>query len=253
MRIFIYIGLVLLLGCNPNIDFPDTDLKIATANILINNSKNIESDLLEEDCDIYLLHEAAIGVNLRSEPFKEKGYRVFSHSGSSNNAFNGVLITRLDGEFKPVNLGYGTTSYIEPFYSFSFVRAGRELLVIGVHIPPNIFMFPELEKQRERAIRDITEDINNGRDSMGREVILAGDFNTHPSDKLLNYILNSSLDDAILFNKNRYDNTWGPSLSPVNLARIDYIFVSKNLDTRYLDSFNIEGSDHRGLVVGVDL
>lgn len=244
-------------ACAPIFETPDTDLRVATANILINNKENIETDLLNKDCDIYLLHEAVVGVNINPDPFIEEGYKIHSHTKSSNNAFNGVLITKMEGEFQSIDLNYSYGGfdpvYVSPFYRFSFTFNQRSITVIGTHIPPEIFMPEEFKELRQNAIQDICKDINNGKDSMGREVILAGDFNTHPSDDILDPILTSSLEDAMLYSNNRYQKTWKPNISPIDLARIDYIFVSNNLITRYLDSFPIAGSDHNGLITGIDI
>ena len=41
------------MGCVPVLELPETDLKISTVNLLIDNSdKNIERNLLNKDCDI---------------------------------------------------------------------------------------------------------------------------------------------------------------------------------------------------------
>jgi len=248
---------MVLSGCAPVFEFPATDLKIASVNLFIDNAdKDIEGTLLSLDCDIYLLHEAVIGVNVDSAPFVDRGYDIYSHSSSEIDAFNGLLISRVPGNFRSMDLEYFYGFFpisVAPFYSFDFTFNGRALSVIGAHVPPSIFMPREVVELRKNAIKDLCRNINNGKDPMGREVILAGDFNTHPSDKILDPILDSALEDAVLYSENRYDKTWKPDISPVKLARIDYFFISKNLQPRYLDSFSIAGSDHRGLIAGIDI
>jgi len=251
------LSVMVLAACTPAYELPGTDLKIASVNLFIDNTdKNIEENLLLLDCDIYLLHEAVVGKNVDSTPFLDKGYDIYSHTSSSFDAFNGVLISRVPGDFKSVDLEYYygfDPVVVAPFYSFDFTYNDKALSVIGAHVPPAVFMPQEIVELRKNAIEDICRGITKGRDAMGREVILAGDFNTHPSDKILDPILDSSLEDVILYSENRYDKTWKPDISPVKLARIDYFFISTNLHTRYLDSFSVAGSDHSGLITGIDL
>jgi len=246
-----------LTGCNPIVLSPQANLKIATANILITNTNKIEEDLLALDCDIYLLHEAVLNINIDGTPFIERGYNLYSHSKSSINAFNGVVISRIEGEFKPISLEYTYGNWevvsITPFYSYNFTYLDKSFSVIGVHIPPEVFMPEDVKSLRIRAINDLSLSINNGMDDLGREVIVAGDFNTFPSDEILYPILNSALNDSIIYSRNRYYKTWKPNISPLSLARIDYIFVSKNINTEYSDFFSIKGSDHRGVMVGIEV
>ena len=111
----------------------------------------------------------------------------------------------------------------------------------------------ELKELRKNVIKDLCKLINNGRDIMGRDVILAGDFNTFPSDKILDPILGAGLEDTIIFSSDRYQNTWSPNSYIPSLARIDYIFSSKNLSPVYLETFIIKGSDHKGLITGINI
>lgn len=249
--------LILTLGCKlPDIN-KDSDYTVVTANILITNEngkKEIADTLLRYNADIYLLHEAVININVDQLYFESKGYKVFSHIESSHNGFNGVLLAKLEGAFTPIQLSYfyGNDEVVTPYYSLETIISDKKILFIGAHVPPEILMPSEVKALREDAITDIAEFIINKRKE-GYEVILGGDLNTFPSDTILNPLFNAGLNDSVLKNPDKYDTTWSPMEFIPGLARIDYIFHTKGFSVKYQNSFKIPGSDHKGVVIGVNI
>ncbi len=254
---FLILSSVFLLACN-NSSIPEVDLKVATANILIGNQDpDLEQALLDLDCDIYLLHEAVEDFNFDTQSFINNGYTVYNHTGSNISSFNGILLSRIGGTFNSVDLNYDLMSYMEvtifaPFYELKINYKNRHIRIIGSHIPPSISMPEELKQIREDAFKDLKVIIVDSKEA-GEELIIAGDFNTFPNDKLLDNILIDAIDDSVIYNRDLYGRTWSPFNFIMPISRIDYIFTSTSLDIEYQTIFDIPGSDHKGLIVGVNL
>ncbi len=303
----VFLPVLLLLSSCEEPEFPHTaDLTVVTANIFIKNPNPAEaaSDLLAQDGDIYLLHEAffqetgsnGIRENFASQRFIDAGYALYRSTGSTLPAFNGVLASRLPVSFGEIDLVYNYAHGIDvtafmPFYAATVMVEERDIALIGAHIPPEIFMPREIQPVREKAFTDLAVLIQNVKmkgispfvlyarsetgpsrwsasltrlrinDTYGSaglldgaDVILGGDLNTLPSDTLLDEILGAGMEDAILKNKNLLDFTWTPKPGFIPYsARIDYCFVSENLETVFQESFIVSGSDHKGLKTGVNI
>jgi len=251
---------LIILSCSSPAVFPTTDLKIISANILIDNSRTkreIAEEFINWDADVYLFHEASEKVNIDRDFFESRGYKVYSHERSNINSFNGVLVSRVEGQFTSIDLDYSYSANFDPiifspFYSIRVTINSKPLTIIGAHIPPEILMPESIIPVRERSFKDIKSYIQE-KLSKGESVIIGGDFNTFPSDRLMSYIIDSGLEDSALHNKDRYDFTWAPGSLNLNLARIDYMFYSKGIEVVYSDVLNITGSDHDLIVMGVNI
>lgn len=180
-------------------------------------------------------------------------------------SYQGVLASRLSAEYESLDFSYTYKDLIKeknikiaPFYALRIVIDSVPISVIGAHIPHTIKMSTDLEKLRENAFKDISSIINDGKISKdinilrtGDYAILGGDLNSFPSDPLLNYILDSGMEDSFLANPRRYDKSWTPL--GVNVARIDYIFHSKHLSGVYNSNVTIPGSDHKAVIAGINI
>ncbi len=246
----------------------ESDIVVVSANILIDNEKTaseITSSLIGQDADVYLLHEAVVGINVDKELFLEKGYTVFSHNMSIQSVYNGVIASRINGEYGSPDLfyyigsGYSIDSVkVAPFFALHLEIDSIPISIIGAHIPHGITTSSELRELRSNAFNDIGSLINNGRIIMnnsvlkiGDNVILGGDLNSFPNEPLLNHILDSGMEDSFLTNSDKYDFTWSPAPLGISVARIDYVFHSEQFSANYQESIDVPGSDHKGLIVGV--
>ncbi len=247
----------------------EADIKIISANIYYNNPKTaweITSSLLEQDGDVYLLHEAEIGVNVDEQLFIQNGYTLFSQEESQLESYRGVLASRIPALYETLPFSYSFRDFAKdrdftvfPFYAMHIEKDGYPISIIGAHIPHVFRTSFEVDELRTNAYNDISSIIGDGKIikstaalSVGDNVILGGDLNTFPTDPLLDNLLNSGLDNSFLSNPDKYDYTWSP-WGVSNISRIDYIFHSKNLVSQYQDCFDIDGSDHMGIIAGINL
>ncbi len=88
--------------------------------------------------------------------------------------------------------------------------------------------------ERESAVKTVLENLAN------EKCILMGDFNATPDDKVLNPIRARMKDTADYFTETRFSY---PSDAP--LEKIDYIFVSPDIEVVEADIPAIVASDHR--------
>lgn len=268
--IYLLVIIFLISSCTIEEVSRESDLTIVTANILKSNknsANNITSTLLRYNADVYLLHDAQVGNNIDRELFLEHSYSIYSHSKSSISSYNGIIASKIPTEFESLDLKYeyknpknGEDTTVFPFYALRVVYNSVPISIIGVHVPHNARMSKGIEKVRERVFKDIGSIIDDGKLSKsfsvlkeGDYVILGGDFNTLSSDPLFNYILNKGMEDSVLTNPDKYDYSWSPVVNGPNLARIDYIFYSKHLNAVYNDCIDIPGSDHKGVITGIDI
>lgn len=251
-----------ILSCNMLTPATNSDFNIVTANLLYSNKNSptvITKELIELDADIYVLHEASVELNVDAELFTSSGYSVHSFNDSSHIAFNSVIASRLSTQYEYINLEYTygfDPIFIKPFYASRIIVNAVPIVIIGAHIPPAILMPKEIEKLRLKAFTEISELISDGKISNTFEgpslevndlVVIAGDLNTFPSDKLLSHFISSGLNDSILAGQNLYDFTWKPIDTVPFIARIDYIFHSKYLSAVNNNTHIIAGSDHKAV------
>ncbi len=97
-------------------------------------------------------------------------------------------------------------------------------------------------------------------DEIDGPVILMGDFNMRPSNILID-MLRERLFDTALIRPNEYLATFPSYVYPDNYnpmdktpdCKIDYIFVSKHFKTLSIDVPNTAASDHRPIVVELEI
>lgn len=95
--------------------------------------------------------------------------------------------------------------------------------------------------EREMAVKTVLENIED------EKCVLMGDFNLTPDDELLNPIKEKMVDTALFFKEPLLSF---PSDNP-NI-KIDYIFVSKDLEVKTADIPAIIGADHRPYIVEIN-
>ena len=137
-----------------------------------------------------------------------------------------------------------------------FQLKDNPLSVLGVHAPPPI---RACRNTTEPTLKVIASWVADGRlqqhigiAQKGDLVIIMGDMNTLPFQPAINYFKNAGMRDS-------YSNTnWrpGPTWSPVSwfpaFCRIDYIFVPTQVGILNSQTFNLPGSDHRGIFVDIE-
>ena len=265
---YVIISALLICSCTLPGDLP-TDLKIVSANLYYENAGMPEAQgaVLQLAADVCLLHEVDF-TNIDENLLINAGYTVYESTGSDHTAFNGVIACKIPGTYTDIALSYDAGGFdpyvIAPFYGVRIPVNGRNLAIIGAHIPPAIGLFTEhIEEMRIRAVEDICGYVGGGRLNADLPeapllkqddlVILAGDLNSFPSDGCLDPVLASGLDDGILANANPLDFTWRPKPFMPYAARIDYIFTGADIEQVYQYSAEIPGSDHKAVVMGVNI
>lgn len=88
--------------------------------------------------------------------------------------------------------------------------------------------------EQENAVKAVLENIRD------KKCILMGDFNVEPSNELLAPIRAKMKDTSRGFCENKY--SW-PSDKP--RIKIDYIFVSPDIEVKYADILDVIASDHK--------
>ena len=98
------------------------------------------------------------------------------------------------------------------------------------------------DDEQENAVKTVLEHIR------GEKCILMGDFNVEPSNELLTPIRERMVDTSIDFCENKPSF---PSDKP--RIKIDYIFVSPDIEVKSADIAEVIASDHRPHVAEVEL
>ena len=96
--------------------------------------------------------------------------------------------------------------------------------------------------EQENAVKTVVENISD------KKCIVMGDFNVLPEDPVLNPIKERMKDTAELFDEPKL--SW-PSDNPDQ--KIDYIFVSKDVEIISADIPNIISSDHRPYIAKINV
>ena len=113
------------------------------------------------------------------------------------------------------------------------VRNGLNVLVSHFGLNPD---------EQENAVETVVSNIPK------EHCVLMGDFNMEPDNQILNPIMQSLQDTAKVFSTYKLSF---PSDTPKE--KIDYIFVSKDLNVEYADIPEIISSDHRPHVATIEL
>lgn len=255
-KIFLLLILLVLADCSSPVKPTRSDVTIATANLLVSNTKGkekITSSLLLQEADVLILNEACPKINIDTAMLRRAGYELRYLIGS-NNTFSMLVASRTNAQFESVAINYsiGSDLLYAPFGLVRILSESDTISVIGAHFLPPIYFS---ESDRNKGFEKVAENINNGiwtGDNLtGDPVVVAGDFNAFPSDDMIQMLLDKGLEDGALVNPNPYDYTFIP-LGGGGIARIDYTLVSQKLQMRFQENFKIPGSDHKGVKIWID-
>lgn len=249
-----------MLSCTQE-HFPkEADISVATGNLLYTNSEDkieVTKAFLKLEADIIIFNEADPGKNIDSALLESNGYYT-QFIEASIVPYNILIAYKMSGFSGEV--AYSITETEEPIYApyatLNVTVKGRSVSVIGAHIPAPFYFS---EDERDAAYKVLYNMIEDGKikTSQGSAIagdlsIIAGDYNTFSSDERLFKLFDLGMIDSFIANPYRYSYTWGPDYLPP-VARIDYILVSKEMSPVYQETFAIPGSDHQGILAGINI
>jgi endonuclease/exonuclease/phosphatase family metal-dependent hydrolase len=144
-----------------------------------------------------------------------------------------------------------------PFVVARIKFRNRYLALLGVHIPPPTKRCIENRRPTLNYFASLVEhgrlrkDIGPAR--TGDEVIILGDFNIISFETALDPLNQAGLEDVYDRHHWRPGPTWSqPAWFPA-VFRIDFIFISRHLETTGVWATHIKGSDHRGVIADISL
>lgn len=263
MRLFIIyvittIVIILSINCSTVEINKNSHLTIVNANLLYSNNESktdITKSLLKKSADVYILIEASINKNVDSSLLHDEGYQ-FIQSTEELSSKSMIIASKFPGDLgihkmkNPINNAYNMPTIRITIDTTSFT-------IFGVHIPAPFYFS---EETRNKVFEELSELFSDGKllkvSGSGIEndpIIMAGDFNSFPTDDRMSIFTDGGLEDGATVSINPYSYTWKPKTIPVNIARIDYCFVSKYLHLDYQEVFEIPGSDHMALITGISL
>lgn len=231
------------------------DFKIAVANVYAgnHNTEKVTKELLVLDADAIILLEYT--KNIITEKFYDYNFIL----NEPRNGVRGIIIL-LKKEYIGKSLlieSPHTSQCSMPFGTVRLTLDNLNISIIAVHIPPPIKGCAE---GRKPAIREIHKWIKDGKlvKNVGAYrkddfVILAGDFNSLPGEKVIKEFKKTGMTDSVVKSKFSLEGTWSIYDKFPKIFRIDYIFVSRHLDLLYSDVFNVPGSDHRGVIAQIKM
>lgn len=253
LRFLLLLFPLLLFNCSDD-SIPESDITIVNANIYYqneNSSRSIAEEMLSLDADIYILIEAAFDANVDSAFYEDNGYELYE---VRDNSISGsmVIATRIPGELGEIQYERA----LEPSVTLRIPYNNEFLSIVGVHPPAPYYSSQEDQKKAFEELRKLGEHGRAATDAgsmkSGDLLILAGDFNSFPTDPNMEIITDMGLEDGAFTADNPYQYTWGPHISPTTFARIDYLFASPEVNVQYQGVTSIEGSDHEAVVTGVN-
>lgn len=219
---------------------PPHDIRIATANILLENSDPVGAvlALVEEEPDIILLQEvpAAIVLELRSHPALE----AYQWSIATTSDRRGRRMT-----FSRVPLD---DLRIEPLDPASVVVAtvsvsGVPIEIVNVHLTSPLG--PRNIESWERQLRELSARVHQ----RSEPIVLAGDFNATVHHAAFRILMEKDLLDAHVEVGRGPGFTWGPPVFGVAVMRLDHVLSTAELEPVRIRRLPANGSDHRPLVV----
>lgn len=257
-KLFISTAIFLFLNCSTVDINKNCQLTIVNANILFTNKNSgtdITKSLLKKEADVYILVEASFSKNVDSTVFREKGYK-FIQTIEESTSRSMIIASLIEGD-----LGIHEMQHpVENEYHMPTLRITIDtasISILGIHIPAPFYFS---ENSRDEVFEEIAPlmssgklNINAGSGIINDNLIIAGDFNSFPTDDRMSIFTDGGLEDAIIASDNPYQYTWKPQTVPIDVSRIDYCFISKNLAINYHEIFEVPGSDHMALITGISL
>jgi hypothetical protein len=259
LTIFVLIGLLLLLFTLPGYPGYKSDphiIRIGVKNILFNNPyrKDILRNAFEEQLDIVLFIEYN-GKNINLSEIRQKGYKaVVVHPRPFTHGL--LLLAKKSIRIKGVVKSPPVKGLCRLPYVVARIQIKRyNIAFFGIHIPPPTKRCIE---NRRPTLNYFTSLVENGhlRQDIGPakvddEVIILGDFNFISFEPALDALNRAGLEDAYNRHHWRPGPTWSqPTWFPA-VFRIDFIFISRQIETTGTWATHIKGSDHRGVVTDV--
>jgi endonuclease/exonuclease/phosphatase (EEP) superfamily protein YafD len=231
-------------------------LRIAAKNILFNNRNNLRivQDVVTEQIDIILLLEYN-GKNINLKEFEHEGFKpIVVHPRPYTHGI--LLIAKEELTIEGIIQSSPVKGLCRlPFAVAHLCHQGKSLALFGVHIPP--------PTKRCRASRQPTLNYfaslikdgylieNIGPARKGDPAVILGDFNTISFESALDTLYQSGFEDAYSRHQWRPGPTWSqPTWFPA-VFRLDFILVSRHIETTGTWAVHVKGSDHRGVVVDV--
>ena len=233
------VGLILIQVRDPQIattpvDIAGPSLRIAHMNVLQPNLKHADAIAIAEESNADLVSfqevspEWAVALSnglCTSYPYQ--------HLEPRSNCYGIALFSKLP--FNSVN-----TLIVEhsPFIEAIVPVGGEAVRVLAIHAtsPISYGHFRERNAQLDEVARIVA--------AVSMRTVVIGDLNTVHWDRVYTRFCASS---GLLPTTRTDQRTW-PSVGPLALIPIDHLLVSKGLCSAEVSSFEIPGSDHRGLL-----
>ena len=232
-------------------------LRIATANLLFNNPSPEEATwvLAHQDIDLLVLLEWT-GRNFDERMLIERGYVksacepdrgthglcVFQHPEITLDV--SIEKAPIDG---PCNMPFATIR----------VLGEQPIGIKAIHPPPPL---QACGKTNLGVLNYHASTIQDGRISTEIGVlqpqdaaIVMGDFNALAHWPRVRQFFDVGLVDAFSTSPAKLAPTWAPALSIPDVARIDYVWTSSELQLIDAWTLDVPGADHRALVVDIGL
>jgi len=229
------------------------NFKIAAANLYANNNneKKVAKELLSLDSDVIILLEYT--KNILTENFGNYNFIL----NEPKKGVRGILIL-LKKEYNAKSILIESPFKSQCSFPFGTMRISLNdinISIIAVHIPPPVKGCAE---GRKPTIMEVQKWIKDGKlvKDLGAcrkddFVIVAGDFNSLPGEKIMKDFKKKGMVDSVVKSKFAFEGTWSMYDKFPKIFRIDYIFVSKHLNLVHSDVFSVPGSDHRGVIAQI--
>ena len=233
-----------------------THLRVATANIRYVNDSPIEAAqlLASLDIDVLVVIEWT-GQNLDESILTANGFikaackpRIGTHGicvfhQAGTQIQSSVEPTPVDG---PCPMPYAT---------IRLLRNSKAIGIQAIHAPPPI---SACQNTTEPTLNFHASVVENGHYSQalgviheGDKAVVLGDFNAFPFSKRVRQFKVIGMQDAFTSTRSSFGPTWSPLGFIPAIARIDYIWVSSEIETVDAWSMNIPGSDHRLVIADI--
>lgn len=228
------------------------------------NLKRILKDVLKTgEVDVACFQEVnALNLNLLKDILEKRGYEVlklFPMQSFLRRQYNliavkkGIKVSKVEAiphnEDKVYKTRFNQRIY---FSSWEY----RTTVFAKIEVDDNKYMVGNIHadhrsrESRERGIKKSLEYLENHKDCVG---ILVGDMNTYINSDNKEYLKSLNPNYEIYYNRNRHNLTFfrydGTKKGTLDFAFIDKIISEVKLDVVKQSSVNLEGSDHRPLMI----
>lgn len=233
----------------------ESSLRIVSMNVMANNilDDKLQNEILKARPDIIVIVEWT-GNNLDLNKFREAGY-VINLNHPRKLVYGLCILSKYIGDALIIESPIETPCAF-PMSQFRFKWLNETVSLLAFHAPPPVPLCGGTTNDYIIAVSEWITDGKLNRDfipgSESDPVIIAGDFNSISFDRGIRKIYSKGLTDI----HSQYDftsQTWKPFVRFPYIAKIDYIFYPDQLKSTNAWRFNIEGSDHLGLMSDFEL